>query len=267
MIVITKIEVQKNSNDRFNIYIDRGNGEEFGFGVDSYVLANHQLSKGKVIDDLDLEEIIYSDNIRKAYNKAINFLSSKKRTTNEVRKKLQDDEYQNTVVDEVLNKLINQKYINDEDYSDSYIRTQKKVSKVGPRNIIRDLKDRGIDEHTINQSIENNYPKLEQIENVKYHLSKYIKKYDKLSSRDKKEKSKIALISKGFNFDIIENILLEIDLDEDDNNNALIYNLNKYMRKYSNLEEKEKNLKIKQALYRKGFNLNEIDDALNNIEV
>ncbi|MDF2605941.1 MAG: recombination regulator RecX [Bacillales bacterium] len=267
MIVITKIEVQKNSKDRFNIYIDKGNGEEFGFGVDSYVLANHQLTKGKVIDDLDLEEIIYSDSIRKAYNKAINYLSSKKRTTKEIRSKLQDDDYSISVIDEVLNKLISQKYINDGDYSDSFVRTQMKISKIGPRNIARELKDLGIDESTINKSIQTYYSTSEQLHNAQYHLSKYNKKYSKLSYKDKKEKTKVALMLKGFSIDIIESILKEININEDDNNNALIYNLNKYMRKYSNFEEKEKNLKIKQALYRKGFNLNEIEEALNNIEV
>ena len=45
MAVITKIEVQNASKERFNIYIDKGQGEEYGFSVDQVILIKHGLQK------------------------------------------------------------------------------------------------------------------------------------------------------------------------------------------------------------------------------
>ena len=38
LVKITRITTQKNNSERFSIFIDKGNGEEFGFGVDQDVL-------------------------------------------------------------------------------------------------------------------------------------------------------------------------------------------------------------------------------------
>ncbi|MGV3466194.1 MAG: recombination regulator RecX, partial [Heyndrickxia sp.] len=43
MPIITKITVQKNLSDRYNIYLD----EEYAFSVDEDVLTRFQLRKGK----------------------------------------------------------------------------------------------------------------------------------------------------------------------------------------------------------------------------
>lgn len=45
MPVITKITTQKNSGERYNVYLDYGKGEEFGFGVDENVLIKYDLKK------------------------------------------------------------------------------------------------------------------------------------------------------------------------------------------------------------------------------
>ncbi|GAA3331694.1 hypothetical protein GCM10020331_089280 [Ectobacillus funiculus] len=45
MAVITKIQVQKNNKERYNIYIDKGSGEEYGFSVDGYTLVKYNLRK------------------------------------------------------------------------------------------------------------------------------------------------------------------------------------------------------------------------------
>jgi regulatory protein len=266
LFLITKIEPQKNDKDRFNIYIDKGRGEEFAFGVDSFVLVKHQLSKGMIIDDLTVEEITHDDSIRKAYNKAVRYLTSKKRTEKEIRSKLADDDYYQHVIDEVVNKLLNQKYIDDSDYAGSYIRTQAKISKIGPTNIKNDLKGLGITSEIIENSLEENYNEETQLINAKFHLNKYEKKYSNLSYRDKKEKIKFALRNKGFSTTIIERLLIDLLNDDSENNSALNYNLNKLLRKYSTLDEKEKKFKIKQGLYKKGFDLSEIETALCELE-
>ena len=56
MPVVTKITTQKNSGERYNVYLDYGKGEEFGFGVDENVLIKYDLKKGRELDEFELTE-------------------------------------------------------------------------------------------------------------------------------------------------------------------------------------------------------------------
>lgn len=84
MAVITKIEVQKRSKERFNIYIDKGQGEEYGFSVNEVILLKHGLQKGLEIDEIALGNILYNEEVQKAYLQAISYLSYQMRTKQEI---------------------------------------------------------------------------------------------------------------------------------------------------------------------------------------
>lgn len=84
MAVITKIEVQKRTKERFNIYIDKGQGEEYGFSVNQAVLIKHGLQKGLEIDEVEIANILYNEEVQKAYLQAISYLSYQMRTKQEV---------------------------------------------------------------------------------------------------------------------------------------------------------------------------------------
>ena len=71
MQVITKIGRQKNNQERYNIYLN----EEYAFAVDEGTLIKFGLQKGKVLEQIEIDEIQYEDEIAKAFNKALNFLS------------------------------------------------------------------------------------------------------------------------------------------------------------------------------------------------
>ena len=61
--------------------------------------------KGKSLEQFDIDEIVYEDEIAKAFNKALNFLSYQMRSEQEVRKKLLSNEYGEAVVEEAILKV------------------------------------------------------------------------------------------------------------------------------------------------------------------
>ena len=69
MPLITKITRQKNNPERYNIYIE----EKYAFAVDESLLVKYQLSKDKVLEDWERDEIVFDDEVRKAFNKALHF--------------------------------------------------------------------------------------------------------------------------------------------------------------------------------------------------
>ena len=141
MRVITKIARQKNNPERYNIYLN----EQYAFPVDEAILIQFSLTKGKVLEPFEIEEIAYADEIRKALNKGLHFLSYQMRSEHEVKTKLIDAGYGEAVVLEAIQKLRNYGFLNDVTYSKALLETKKRTMKKGPRAIQQDLTKKGIE--------------------------------------------------------------------------------------------------------------------------
>ena len=73
MTKITKIEVQKNNKERFNLFLD----EVFEMGIDIDTLVRFNL-KGQILEPSDMENIQKYEHYRLGINMAIQYLSYKK---------------------------------------------------------------------------------------------------------------------------------------------------------------------------------------------
>lgn len=124
MQVITKITRQKNQ-ERYNIYLN----DEYAFSVDESTLIKFGLTKGKILDPFEMDEIAYEDEIAKAFNRALHFLSYQMRSEFEVKKKLLDAGFGESVVLEAIQKLKKLGFLNDESYSKALLETKKKPPK------------------------------------------------------------------------------------------------------------------------------------------
>jgi regulatory protein len=267
MAMITKITTQQKNQDRFNIFMDYGKGEEFAFSVDSDVLIKFQLKKGMELDDFSLLEVHYHDDIRKAYNLAVNYLAKRMRSKKEITNYLSQKEIEEPVINEVIHKLISQKYINDEEYALAYVRTQINTTDKGPDLIRMELKEKGIEEEILLQSLET-YPFEDQVNKATNLADKFFKKNIRDSGRVLKQKLESLLLRKGYPSDVINIALKETAMckDMDEEMEAIKYQGEKIRRKYSKYDGFEYKQKVKQALYQKGFSFDLIDKFLAEIE-
>ncbi|MDM5226864.1 recombination regulator RecX [Cytobacillus sp. NJ13] len=267
MPIITKITFQKKNTDRYNIYMDYGKGEEYAFSVDEDVLIKHQLKKGMELDEFSLNEIGYQDDIRKSYNMAIQYLSRRMRSETEVRKHLADKEVEEPVIQEVVHKLYDYNFLNDEEYAIAFVRTQMKTSDKGKGLIRTELKEKGISPKLIDEALEV-YPREAELSTAIKLCEKHAQKNARDSSKILRQKLEQMLMRKGFNFDIIQEAVSETETEkeEDEELAALKYQAEKAKRKYANLPEFEFRQKMKQALFRKGFSFELIDQYLNDGE-
>lgn len=267
MAVITKITTQQKNKDRFNIFMDYGKGEEYAFSVDSDVFVRFHLKKGLEIDEFAIQEIQYQDDIRKTYNLAVNYLARRMRSEKEIKDYLIQKEVEEPIIIEVLHKLASLKYINDEEYAFSFVRTQMNTTDKGPDVITMELKERGINEVLIKQAIVE-YPKEDQVEKAIKVSEKLIKKSSKESERIVKQKAEQLLLRKGYPFDVIHIALNEAEMDKEQGEEmeAIRYQGEKAHRKYSKYSGFEYEQKMKQALYRKGFSMELIEDYLREVE-
>jgi regulatory protein len=262
MAVITKITIQQKNKDRYNIFMDYGKGEEFAFSVDSDVLIKHQLKKGMEIDDLSFIEIQYQDDIRKAYSKAIFYLSRRMRSEKEIKDHLRQKEIEEPIIQEVIHKLLAQNYINDQEFAFAYARTQMNTTDKGPDIIKTELREKGI-ERTIIEMVLEEFPFDLQLEKATKLCGKNSKKNAKDSKRIIKQKLEQLLQRKGYSYDVIHLAINETDMDDkEDELEAIRFQGEKILRKYHALTGFEYKQKVKQALYRKGFPMELIEKYL-----
>lgn len=265
MQVISKIGRQKNNPERYNIYLN----DTYAFAVDESTLIRFGLTKGKVLEQFDIDEITYEDEIAKAFNRALNFLSFQMRSEYEVKKKLLDAGFGESVILEAIKKLENLGFLNDETYSKALMETRKKTAKKGPRAIKQDLIKKGIDKETQAKVLDQFT--IEDQRKIAMELAqRCVRTNQNKTPMQLKQKIQDLLLRKGYSYAVITEILDEIQLEREDDDwqNMIQVQGEKLWKKYaSKLTGKDLRMKMKQALYQKGFPIEVINRFLDDKEM
>lgn len=202
---ITKIENQKNEK-RANIYID----DEFFLGVDKEIIYMLRLREGKEIERESLQNIINEEMYIKAKNKALKLLHFSSRTEKEMRERLKKYEYEETVIDRVMDFLKEYDFINDQKYTERMIRSKSKGKKYGQNRIKQDLYRKGIHESMIEDTLLEEIDEETEYENA-FSLAQ--KKMRTISDTDKRkiyEKIGRYLAYRGYKYDLIKKVINDV---------------------------------------------------------
>lgn len=269
MAVIAKITVQKRNKERYNIFLDHGQGEEYAFSVDEVVLISHNLKKGLEIDKAELEKIIYEDHIRKGYQQAINFLSYRMRSTKEVADYLEKKEIEEEVSLIIQRRLQEQGYLNDNQFAKAFVQSRVNLALKGPIKIKQELIEKGVSEKDIEDSL-TLFNEEDQIVKAIKLIEKNDRAKARISKKEQYRKTYINLLSKGFSKEVIDRAIALFDEQNSGNSNqdleAITYQGDKACKKYKNYQGWEKKMKVKQFLYSKGFSIDLIDQYLEKEE-
>lgn len=247
--MITSIQTQKRPG-RYNIFIN----DNYAFPVDEELIITHMLHKGMILSAEFQEQLQEEDVSRKAYQRALNYLSYGLRSEKEVRDDLKDKEFED-LADEVVERLTMQKLIDDLEYAKSYVRTSANLNSKGPSNIKHELSKRGIDKEQIEIAMDE-YSFDDQFENATALAEKAWKKSRLKSEREAVQKTKQFLMQKGYSMDIIQEVINELDTDksEDEEYEALAKQGEQAWRRYSSKFSGYKLIqKTKSSLYQKGY--------------
>lgn len=259
---ITAIQAQKRKG-RYNIFI---NGK-YSFAVSEATLIKFQLHKGQEISKEEISQITNAEQIAKAYNKALDFLSYQLRSEREIIDYLAKHDFNENEINLALKKLREQNLLNDLEYAKSYTRTMAKTSDKGPNIIRQNLRKKGIGENNIDDALLEFSDEM-QLANISKLIKKLQKKYQRESFNNQLQKIKKSLLTKGFALDLINQALEKSELTKDEENEQeqLEKLGNKLLQRYRNLESFKRNQKVKMALYRKGFSMDDINVFIENIE-
>lgn len=195
-VEITDVTTQKKSTDRVNIFVD---GNYFGsMYVDSCI--KHGIKKGLVLDLDDLNNIMLESDKEIALNKTAKYISAKMKTVKEVKDYLYSKEYSKVVVDYVVGKLLEYKYLDDESYVLAYVNTYK--SKYGVLKLKNNLMQKGIDVKYLEEYFAEYETDIDVVMNI---AEKYMKNKD--CTYDNLSKLYRHLASKGYSYDEINTVI------------------------------------------------------------
>ena len=202
---ITKIEAQKRTKDRVNIYID----DYYDFSVGTELVYKEGLRKDLVVDEEKLNEIVKADNLIKCKNTAIRIVERSYKTEKEISDKLFEKGYEKDEINKTLEFLKEYKFINDEAYTRMYINDKSKVQ--GRGKIKYALIKKGLDE----QEIENALETIDKDKEKEVALELAKKKYITISKRET-DKYKLwnklsrFLVSRGYDYSLVKDVVKEV---------------------------------------------------------
>lgn len=263
MQVITKITTQKKRQNRYNIFLDN----EYAFAVDEQLIISYDLKKGLSLSAETIDKIITAEGYQKSYGLAIRYLGFRMRSVKEMTTYLEGKEIGRLEIDKIITALLDRKFLNDEQFANAFVKDRMNQTIKGPTVINRELREKGINEKLATSAL-NQYSYEEQYEK----LFKWAKKQQERRSNDshkkQQEQIRLKMMQKGFNADIVNEVLTDLNskVDDSEERAAIQYHADKLYRRYSQrFSGYELKGKIKTALFARRFDKELIEEYVEKI--
>ncbi len=169
------------------------------------VIIDTNLLYKKEITSEEYSNLVSLNNYQDIYNKVIKYIGIRLRSKKEIIDYLKKMDLSTEVVDDILNKLLTNKYIDDERFSQAYIKDKYNFSNNGPYKIINELVKLGIDKdiaYTYTFDIITN-----EAEKINKLINKYVKSDKKHDWYYLRNKIYNNLINLGYSKEIVISIL------------------------------------------------------------
>jgi regulatory protein len=117
------------------------------------------------------------------------------------------------LIEVVIAKLKEQRYLNDSTYASTYASLRKEGSKFGRQRVVSDLKSRGVHQDVIEKSVSATYAGVNEEKLARDYLKR--KRMEKPSDQKQAARVYRALARAGFRSRTIVSILKKWDMDEE----------------------------------------------------
>ncbi len=144
---ITALRVQKRNKDRVNVYLDG----EFAFGL-AAVEAIH-LRIGQTLSREEVVDLRMKDEIERAYERALNFLSYRPRSEEEVRRNLRQKDVNEEVIEVAIERLTRTGLLDDEEFARYWVDNRARFNPRGLRGLRYELRRKGVSHNIIDDAL------------------------------------------------------------------------------------------------------------------
>ncbi len=224
------------------------------------IIVEYNLLANKELDDKKLKDIVKDNDTRAAYYQAIKKLNTKMRTRKEIYVCLKRSEYSEEVIEEVIEKLYIDGYLNDVRYIKAYVNDQINLTDKGPIKIKRELVALGFRDELAAKGLGRINDDVWK-EKIDKYITKKLKTQTNLSAIMFKQKLITELINKGHYKDLITELIDNYEFKN--SREALVKEYNKIKNKLvTKYEGYELRFHLKAKLFNKGFTSEEIESII-----
>ena len=204
---VTKIERQKRHGQRVNVYLD----DAFAFGIHEEVLVNFGIKKGDHLTPQSIKEIESAEEFNLAKEKAFRLLHYRLRSEQELRRRLEEQEFHPAVIDKTIERMRSAGIIDDNKFARAFVHQLLMRKPAGKALLQRELRARGISKETIEEIVHETLGETEEQRLAREAVKKIMKRRHSTGNPldEKKQNQKIAnfLLRRGFGWATIKSIL------------------------------------------------------------
>lgn len=198
MSSITDIRAQKRHKEWYNIYID----DEFAFSIQDELIVRYNLKIGMEVDQDSLKKMVAENNQKKAFDRALGYLSHNMHTERQVTQYLEGKGFDDKSIDYAIEKLKEYDLVDDMQYAVAWIKNSIVGKPKGKRMLMYELGQKGIPDTIARLALDTMDEDTEK-EQAKKLADKYMKKYTSLDDRRRRQKVGQAMARRGFDWEII----------------------------------------------------------------
>lgn len=195
--LVAQTKTRKPLGERVNVFLD----EKFAFALDIRVVEKYKLTRGEVVDAELRNQLLREDGDAKATQRALHFLGYRPRSEAEVRTRLLREEWPEDVVERVVNRLREAKYLNDEQFAELWVENRSLTKPRGSRTLQQELRQKGVERETIEAALPDEEAELQ---NAIFALQKLLRSkersWEKFEEKERREKAIAFLARRGFGY-------------------------------------------------------------------
>jgi len=198
-----KIEKYKKlKDDKYRITLDNGTVIDI---YEDVIIKNNLLYKKEI--DINLLNQIESDNeYQKVYDMALKYIMVRLRSVNEIKVYLKKKNVSLEVIEDVVDKLIKNNFLNDDNFARAFIQDKLNFTSMGKYKLINELNILKVDNDIIDKYI-NDISDDVWLDRIDKLINKYLKSKHKYSGNVLKNKIYIYLVNLGYDKSLVINIL------------------------------------------------------------
>lgn len=192
--------MQKRNKERVNVYLDG----EFAFGLSRIVAA--WLHPGQELSAEKIAELQAQDDIEVALQRALNFLSYRPRSEKEVRQNLKKHNYDQAVIDEIIERLVRGRLVDDAYFAELWVENRSEFRPRGSRMLRVELRQKGVPDRMIEQALSN----LDELNLAIKAAQKKSHRFKNLEQDEFRKKMYGFLARRGFHYEVIAEVVATI---------------------------------------------------------
>jgi len=217
---ITTLRFQKRNQDRVNVYLD----DQFAFGLAAIEAAC--LRVGQVLSDDDIARLQEYDQVERACERALNFLSYRPRSEAEVRRNLRRKKVDDEIVEAAVERLTRAGLLNDLEFARYWVENRLQFNPRGARALRHELGEKGVAASIVAQALED----FDEESSARQVAEAGARRLAHLEPSDFRRKLKGYMTRRGFSYAVIGPLVAEMsemvrcedlsDVESEENNNG-----------------------------------------------